>query len=122
MRFLVDESAGWAVAEYLRQAGHDILAVAEITPSADDPDILSWATRENRILVTNDKDFGELVFRSGRTHQGILLFRLQDESATNRVRMLAAVLSQYADQLPGRFVVVTETSVRIRPVILPPGS
>jgi len=55
MQFVVDESAGVAVVEYLRDAGHDVLAVAEIMPQADDRDILALAAREKRILVTNER-------------------------------------------------------------------
>ncbi len=76
--------------------------------------ILAWAVDGERILITNDKDFGELVFRRGQAHQGILLFRLQDESAVNQVRILSQVLDKYADRLPGHFVVITESRIRIR--------
>jgi len=61
MDFIVDESTGTAVVEYLRSIGHDVLFVAEAMPQADDPDILGRAVSEERILVTNDKDFGELA-------------------------------------------------------------
>ncbi len=116
MQFVVDESTGDAVAEYLRSSGYDVLVVAETMPQADDADILARATAEGRIVITNDKDFGELVFRSGQAHQGILLLRLHDESAANRVRVVKSVLDGYADRLAGYFVVATENSVRIRPV------
>jgi len=76
MRFIVDESAGVFVASYLRGEGHDVLAVAEIMSQAADEDVLSKAMGEGRILVTNDKDFGELVFRGRRKHSGIVLLRL----------------------------------------------
>ncbi len=115
MQFIIDESTGAAVVKYLRQAGHDVLAVAETMPQARDPDILARAAAEGRILITNDKDFGELVFRSGQAHQGILLLRLRDESPSNRVRVVKAVLERYADRLVGSFVVATETNIRIRP-------
>jgi predicted nuclease of predicted toxin-antitoxin system len=115
MRFIVDESAGIAVVESLRQSGHDVLAVAETMRQAGDPDILALALNQDRILVTNDKDFGELVFRSGRTHHGVLLLRLHDESSANRVRVVQSVLERYADRLPDHFVVTTESRVRIRP-------
>lgn len=114
MQFIVDESTGAAVLEYLRSVGHDVLAVAETMPQAEDQDILARAVTERRILVTNDKDFGELVFRSGQPHYGVLLLRLHDESRTNRVRVVKAVLEQYADRLAGRFAVATEGGVRIR--------
>ena len=54
MRFIVDESTGSAVVESLRNAEHDVLAVSEAMPQADDPDILARARSEGRILVTND--------------------------------------------------------------------
>ncbi len=116
MRFLVDESTGIAVAEYLRSMGHDVLAVGETMPQADDFEILALAARENRIVVTNDKDFGMLVFRSGQAHQGILLLRLADERLMNRIHLVRQVLEQYGHLLPGHFVVATEKRVRVRPL------
>ncbi len=115
MRFIVDESTGIAVVEHLRNSGYDVLAVAEIMRQADDPDILTLALNQDRILITNDKDFGELVFRSGKRHRGVLLLRLHDESSTNRVRVVKSVLERHADRLPNHFVVATENRVRIRP-------
>ena len=93
MRFVVDESTGIAVAQFLREVGHDVLAVAEEMLQSDDTTILARAMAEERIVITNDKDFGELVFRSGQAHHGVLLIRLQDESPENKVRVVAAVLS-----------------------------
>ena len=114
MHFVVDESTGTAVAEYLRSLGHDVLAVAEAMPQADDPAILARALSEGRIIITNDKDFGELIFRSGQAHHGVLLLRLHDETPTNRVRVIKSVLEQYSDRLAGCFTVATEGLVRIR--------
>ena len=76
MQFIVDESTGAAVVEYLRGLGHNVLAVAETMPQADDSDILARAAGEGRILVTNDKGFGELVFRNGQVHSSVVLLRL----------------------------------------------
>jgi len=115
---MVDESTGMAVVNYLRSLGYDVLAVAETISQAADSDVLARASSEGRILVTNDKDFGELAFRVGQVHQGVqgvLLLRLQDESPTNCVRVLKAVLEQYAARLPSHFTVATESGVRIRP-------
>jgi predicted nuclease of predicted toxin-antitoxin system len=113
---MVDESTGAAVVEYLRSGGHDVLAVGEDMPQADDSAILDQALREGRVLVTNDKDFGELVFRSGRAHCGVVLLRLHDETLETRLRIMQAVLTQHADRLVGSFTVATERSVRIRPI------
>ena len=114
MRFFVDESAGASVAQLLRDQGHEVLAVAEAMPMAVDTDILLKAAAERSIVVTNDKDFGDLVFRSGQAHAGILLLRLKDESAENRVRVVRTVLERHAADLSGNFVVATNSHVRIR--------
>ena len=66
-------------------------------------------------FITNDKDFGELVFRSGQAHHGVILLRLHDERPANRVRVVKAVLEKWADRLAGSFTVATESGVRIRP-------
>src|SRR5262249_10479621 len=114
MRFLVDESAGSAIAAHLNALSHDVLSVAQAMPQADDAAILARAAAESRIVVTNDKDFGELVFRSGQAHGGVVLLRLRDESAANRVRVMQAVLDQCGERLVSHFVVASETQIRIR--------
>src|SRR5437773_2002892 len=114
MRFLVDESSGAAVAEFLREQGHEVLAVAEAMPQAEDADILEKACSDRSIVVTNDKDFGELIYRSGHPHAGILLLRLRDESAANRVAVVKSVLKRHAGDLAGNFVVATDSQVRVR--------
>jgi predicted nuclease of predicted toxin-antitoxin system len=114
MQFLVDESAGSAIAAHLRGLGHDVLEAAQAMSQADDSAILARAVQESRIVVTNDKDFGELVFRSGQAHGGIVLLRLRDESSSTRVRVMQAVLDQCKDALPNRFVVATESQIRVR--------
>ena len=116
MRLIVDESAGSAVAVLLRDLGHDVLVVAESMPQADDSAILARAVQELRVVITNDKDFGELVFRSGLAHVGVVLLRLRDESSTNRVAVMQAVLGQCADTMENHFIVATERHIRIRPL------
>lgn len=116
LRFIVDESAGTGVVEYLRSVGHDVSAVTETMPQANDLDIMERAPSERRVIVTNDKDFGELIFRSAKAHHGVVLLRLHDESLGNRLRVMKAIMDQYADRLEGNFTVATESSVRIRPV------
>jgi predicted nuclease of predicted toxin-antitoxin system len=70
MNVLVDVSAGQAVGEAIRQLGHQVAAVRDRDPTMPDVDILAWAVTEGRLIVTMDKDFGELVYRSGRPHAG----------------------------------------------------
>jgi predicted nuclease of predicted toxin-antitoxin system len=115
MRFIVDESTGSGVVNYLQEQGYDAVSVVNIMPQAGDIEILRWAYAENRLVITNDKDFGDLIFRSQEPHHGVILLRLQDESGTNRINVMATVITQYAEHLPERFTVATERSIRFRP-------
>ncbi len=112
MRFLVDESTGPAVATWLRQQGHEVFSVYAEARGMDDDDIIHKAFTENWILITNDKDFGEKVYREQRPHKGIVLLRLEDERAVVKIETLKRLLESYADRLADQFVVVTESRVR----------
>ena len=112
MRFLVDECTGSKVAEWLRDANYEVFSVFDQARGMTDDDILAKALTENWILITNDKDFGEMVFRERRNHHGVVFMRLDDERATNKIEVLRRLLESYAEKLPKEFVVVTETKVR----------
>jgi|SRR6266536_2661041 len=75
MQFLADESCDFAVVRSLREAGHDVLAVAEVFPRAEDPSVLARALDEGRILLREDKDFGQLVYSSAHPSAGVIFFR-----------------------------------------------
>ncbi len=79
MRFLVDECTGPAVAAWLLLEGHDIFSVFDEARGIDDSTVIKQAFDENRIIITNDKDFGEKVYREKHPHCGVILLRLQDE-------------------------------------------
>ncbi len=113
MRFLVDECTGPKVSEWLRDESHEVFSVFdEARGITDDDEILAKAFSENWILITNDKDFGEMVFRERRKHHGIIFMRLEDERSANKIEVLQRLLKGYAEKLPEEFVVVTETKVR----------
>ena len=112
MRFLVDECTGPAVARWLREQSHDVFSVFEEARGAADDDVLHTASAEQRILITNDKDFGEKVYRAKQPHHGVIFLRLRDERAASKIAVLEKLLGSYTDQLSGAFVVVTETQVR----------
>lgn len=113
MRFLVDECTGPAAARWLERAGHDVISVHDEIRGAEDSVVIDLALREERILVTNDKGFGDRVFREGRPHRGVLLLRLEDERPKHKIAALERVLQEYGEELSDRFVVVTERSIRI---------
>ncbi|MGB9752434.1 MAG: hypothetical protein C0183_15415 [Roseiflexus castenholzii] len=112
MRFLVDECTGPAVARWLHEQQHDVFSVYDEARGMDDDDVIAKAYSENWILITNDKDFGEKVYREKRPHRGVVLLRLEDEQAASKIAVLRRLLGGYAEQLADRFVVVTERQVR----------
>ena len=112
MRFLVDECAGPAVADWLRAQGYDVFSIYDSARGLDDEAVIEKALLENWILVTNDKDFGEKVYRERRPHHGVILMRLDDERSKSKIRVLKRLLENHAKRLPEQFVVVTEKKVR----------
>ena len=112
MRFLVDECTGPVVARWLREQQHEVFSVYEEARGANDDDLIQKAFVEHWILITNDKDFGEKVYRERRPHRGVVLLRLEDERAANKIEAMRRLLESYAAQLAEHFVVVTETQVR----------
>lgn len=112
MRFLVDECTGPLVAAWLRSHDHEVFSVFEEARGMDDDDIIRKAHEEDWILVTNDKDFGEKVYRDGRSHKGVILLRLDDERSPSKIEVLSRLLEEYPERLSDTFVVVTENRVR----------
>ncbi len=85
MKFVVDECTGPTVARWLRQEGFDVISIVDDARGAADDQVLSLAHTDARVLITSDKDFGELVFREKRPHHGIVLLRLNDQSSANSI-------------------------------------
>jgi len=114
MRFLLDESADYPLARFLEELGHDVTAIAHDYPSAlKDRDVLARALQEQRILITNDRDFGELISRRRLPHAGVILLRLGLEDLSTKQAWLAYVLEHHARDLT-EFVVVTDSGIRVR--------
>jgi predicted nuclease of predicted toxin-antitoxin system len=114
MNLLVDVSAGQSVTDALRGLGHDVVFVRDHDPKMPDVDILAWAVREQRLVITMDKDFGELVYRSGAAHAGVLLLRLEAARTAEKVAVVTDLVARFGDQLPGRFAVYQDGRLRIR--------
>ncbi|HEX4046637.1 MAG TPA: DUF5615 family PIN-like protein [Elusimicrobiota bacterium] len=114
MKLLLNENLGRSAAEALRRRGHDVVWIGEGFAGTQDSAVLAKAKREGRVLVTKDKDFGELAFKSGEAHTGIILLRLADEGASNTIRVLEGVLAGIGDRKPPFFVVASDSKFRIR--------
>jgi predicted nuclease of predicted toxin-antitoxin system len=122
MRLVLNENVAGTVVRELRRRGHDVLSVKESMRSERDDVILARAQAEERIVVTHDKDFGEMAFRSHLPAScGIIFFRLTgSDRDTDNQRVLEAIDSR-ADWA-GNFSVVTDDRIRMRPLPLPPAS
>ncbi|HLD85217.1 MAG TPA: DUF5615 family PIN-like protein [archaeon] len=116
LRFLVDESTGKKLHDFLIDKGLDSKFVSDIIPSALDKDVLKLAEKEKRILVTNDKDFGELVFRLNMPSSGVVLMRLKIDNSQNRQKCMSALLGNFLSRLQSNFTVVSESQTRFKKI------
>lgn len=116
LKFIVDENVDFPVVEFLRGKGYDTASIAEDFPSLGDIPIIKRAFGENRILVTNDKDFGTLVFKLNLKSRGVILFRLQDQSSKAKIKMMGLIIDKYSNKLSDNFIVVSKGKVRIKKI------
>ncbi len=116
MRLLTNENIPESAVGALRDRGHDVLAVKESMRGADDQAILARAQIESRLVVTQDKDFGELAFRLGLPAEGgIVLFRLAGDDPDADIRRMVEVIDSRTDWA-GQFAVATDDRIRMRPL------
>jgi predicted nuclease of predicted toxin-antitoxin system len=117
VKLLLDSCVWGKAADELRAAGHDVIWAGDWPEDLGDEDILALAHAERRILITLDKDFGELAVARGNPHHGIL--RIVNFSARQQAAACLAVLAAHGDELlAGALVVVESGRMRVRP---PPG-
>ncbi len=113
LRFLADESCDFAAVRALRTAGFDVLSVAEASAGAEDERVIAVALDEGRILLTEDKDFGQLVFAAGRKTLGVVLIRFPTSARSALGARLLELVRKHADRLTGSFVVLQPERIRI---------
>ena len=94
-RFLVDVGVGKGIERYLREEGYDTKAVRDIDPRMEDEEIVLTAVSGNRIVVTMDKDFGELVYHCSMEHTEVLLLRLEDATGSKKLQVFKYIMENY---------------------------
>jgi predicted nuclease of predicted toxin-antitoxin system len=112
--FLADEGVDRQIVERLRQDGHEVAYVAETSPGIMDDAVLQQSQNAASVLITSDKDFGELVFRQQQASTGILLVRLSGLSAIQKAITVSAIIGEHGHELPGAFAVLSPGNLRIR--------
>lgn len=114
MKFVADEGVDRQIVLRLRQDGHTIHYVAEMEPGIPDNAVLELANKERAILLTNDKDFGEIVFREHRVTSGVVLIRLAGLSASAKAEKVSIAIRKQEAGLSEAFSVITPQAIRIR--------
>jgi predicted nuclease of predicted toxin-antitoxin system len=118
MNFLADEGVDLPVVQKLRSDGHEVLYVAELSPGISDEEVLATANEKDALLLTSDKDFGELVYRLRRISSGVLLMRLAGLSPASKAELVSSVIREHEEQLRYTFTVIAPGMVRIRPRVI----
>lgn len=114
MNFLADESIDGSIVAALREEGHDVEYVAEMSPGITDDEVLGTANSSGSLLLTGDKDFGELVYRLNRVNRGVVLVRLSGLSALLKARVVSQAIRAHGREMVGAFAVISSGMVRIR--------
>jgi len=116
VKLLVDECCDSALVSFLRKQGHDVLYVTEDKPGLLDSEVLVRAKSEKRIIITEDKDFGELVYRLKLEAEGIILLRFNVNEAQKKHQRVKVLMTKYKDRLKKHLVVVNPDGFRFRPL------
>jgi predicted nuclease of predicted toxin-antitoxin system len=112
MRFLADESCDFAVVRALRAAG-DVLCISESTPRAEDAEVIGLALHEERILLTEDKDFGRLVYSHGQQTLGVIFLRFPTFARRQISKDVVNLVKQQGEKLAGSFITLQPGRIRI---------
>jgi predicted nuclease of predicted toxin-antitoxin system len=118
MNFVADESVDQPIVTRLREEGHMVLAITEMEPSISDEMVLAIANQQGMVLLTGDKDFGELVFRDRQYAFGIVLIRLSGLTAMAKAEIVVSAVERHGDELVKAFAVISANNVRIRSRLL----
>lgn len=114
MKLLADESVDRQIVERLRQDGHDVTYVVEMEPSITDEAVLRRANAQEALLLTVDKDFGELTYRQKLIHNGVVLIRLAGISNQTKAEMVAQAMRERGAELVNAFSVISPGMIRVR--------
>ena len=113
LRFLADESCDFSIVKALRAEGYDVLALTEVTSRSVDSDVIAQASREKRILLTVDKDFGQLVFASQADSAGVILIRYLGNARKSLQEAVVKLTLEQGNEIQNTFVVMQPDYVRV---------
>ena len=114
MILVADESIDFGIIRSLRDSGVIVFSISEDSPVIKDTDVLNKAKEKQCLLITEDKDFGELTYRFKHYHYGILLIRLNDLSRYERIENVTEIITNHIDKLYNNFSVLSKNGLRIK--------
>lgn len=114
MQFLADENCDALMVRTLRESGYDVHYVLEHSPGAADADVLALSLSDQRLLITEDLDFCELVYRDGKPAYGILLIRISSDQRSIKAQRIIELVETYGEQLVGSLTSLSVDDIRIR--------
>ncbi|MDO8636013.1 MAG: DUF5615 family PIN-like protein [Dehalococcoidia bacterium] len=118
MNFVADECVDRQIVDRLRKEGHSVLYILEMTPGISDEEVIKQVKRNKAVLLTSDKDFGEIVFRQGQLSESVVLLRLGKLRAQRKAEIVSSAIAEHGHILPEFFVVITPEGIRIRKKVL----
>ncbi|GEP90021.1 putative nuclease of putative toxin-antitoxin system [Chitinophaga terrae (ex Kim and Jung 2007)] len=98
----------------MREVGFEIFSIAEQSHGISDELVLEIAHENGSLLITQDKDFGDLVYRLGKAHEGVILLRSEGLTPYQKADLCLILVTQHTNELPGAFTVVYKDYVKIR--------
>jgi predicted nuclease of predicted toxin-antitoxin system len=114
VNFIPDESVDQQIVERLREKGHAVWYIVETGPGASDGNVLELAKHKGAILLTADKDFGEMVFRQRQVTEGVIFIRLAGQSQKRKAEIVSSAVKRHGEELFRAFSVITPGGIRIR--------
>lgn len=114
MKLIADENIEWGIVSRLRSEGFEVYYIPENEQGLDDVTILRLSRESSALLLTADKDFGELVFRQGEATAGVILVRLAGLSEKSKAEIVLKALQTYGKEMMGNFSVISHSQLRIR--------
>ncbi|HRW74260.1 MAG: DUF5615 family PIN-like protein [Lewinellaceae bacterium] len=114
LHFLADESVDYRIVKHIRALGFGVYSVLEEHAGSTDDVVLALANKSNTILITEDKDFGELIFRLKKTGRGIILLRFSGLTIDIKRQLIDRCLASFGSDLDGKFVVISKDKMRIK--------
>src|SRR3989304_10074734 len=116
IKFIADVNIEKPIVDYLLENGYNVKWVADYDCKMNDEGLIKIANTEKRIIITNDKDFGELIFLQKKVSIGVILLRVKGQISQDKIKLIGKLLRDYSNKLLNHFVVITKKRIRFVPL------